>query len=90
MLLAADETSPHYQLLVQRENNLDTLTVVVERYETSGKEPIHQEMLAARLRDRFKSVLGVNAVVKLVEPHSIERSEGKAKRVVDLRNQAIA
>ena len=90
VLLTAEETSPHYQLLVKRENNLDTLTVVVERHETSCKEPIHQEMLAARLRDRFKSVLGVNAVVKLVEPHSIERSEGKAKRVVDLRNQAIA
>ena len=69
---------------------MDTLTVVVERHETSGKEPIHQEVLAARLRDRLKSVLGVNAMVKMVEPHTLARSEGKANRVIDLRKQAIA
>ena len=90
VLLAAAETSPHYQLLVNRENNLDTLTVVVERVEQAGQEPQLPERISARLRDHFKSVLGVNAAVKLVEPHSLERSEGKAKRVVDLRRQAIA
>ena len=90
VLLAYGETSPHYQLIVRRENNLDTLTVVVERHETSAKESLHPEVLIGRLRDRFKSVLGVNASVRLAEPHSIERSEGKAKRVIDLRQEAIA
>jgi phenylacetate-CoA ligase len=90
VLLASGETSPHYQLIVKRENNLDTMTVVVERHETSAKETLHQEVLSARLRDRFKSVLGVNATVQLVEPHTLERSEGKAKRVIDLRKEAIA
>lgn len=90
VLLASGETSPHYQLVVQRENNLDSLVVVVERHETSVKETLHPEVLSGRLRDRFKSVLGVNATVRLVEPHTLERSEGKAKRVIDLRKEAIA
>lgn len=89
-LIAMPETAPHYQLEIAREGSLDTLKVKVERTEQAGAELPGKEKLEARIRERLKSALGVNATVELVEPHTIERSEGKAKRVIDLRHEAIA
>ena len=85
-LLETGETSAHYQLIVEREHNLDTLTLMVEVNEGVFSDEIKKlEALAEKIRKNVESTLGVALQVKLVEPRTIERSEGKAKRVVDKR-----
>ena len=79
--------APHYQMIVDRENNMDILTVMVEVDESFFSDKISQlESLRKRIGEALKQALGVAVVVKLVEPKTIERSEGKAKRVIDRRN----
>ncbi len=73
--------SAHYQLEVRREGALDSLTVRVEREPAGGAD----SDTAGKLRHRIKGVLGVTAIIDICEPGSIERSLGKAKRVVDHR-----
>ncbi len=78
--------SPNYQIVVDRVNNLDTLTVMVEMSEETFSDTVSD--IAAKekaLAEAIKGLLGVAAKVKLVSPHSIERSTGKAKRVIDKR-----
>jgi len=87
VLLEMKETKPHYLLIVDRVNNLDILEVLVEVDEQFFSDEIKQlESLTAKIQHNIESVLGVSAKVKLVEPKTIERSEGKAKRVIDKRN----
>ncbi|MDP4271431.1 MAG: phenylacetate--CoA ligase [Bacteroidota bacterium] len=87
VLLEMEETSPNYQLLVKRENNLDTLEIKVEVNEQFWTDEIKViESLKKKIHHNISSLLGLSATIKLVEPHSIERSEGKAKRVIDNRN----
>ncbi len=86
VLLGLGETSPHYQLIVDREDNLDTLTVLVEVTEAMFSDEVRRlETLEHKIAGTLGSVLGVSAKVRLVAPKSIERSEGKAKRVIDNR-----
>jgi len=86
VLLGLGETSPHYQLIVDREENLDVLTVLVEVTENMFSDEVRQlETLEHKIETALASVLGVTAKVRLVGPKSIERSEGKAKRVIDNR-----
>lgn len=86
VLMEMSETSPHYQLIVRRENNLDTLEVLVEIDEKNWSDSIRElEGIKRRIEQNIKSLLGVSAAIRLVEPHSIERSEGKAKRIIDHR-----
>ncbi len=86
VLLGLGETSPHYQLIVDREDNLDTLTVLVEVTEAMFSDEVRRlETLEHKIAATLNSVLGVSAKVRLVGPKSIERSEGKAKRVIDNR-----
>lgn len=86
VLMEMSETSPHYQLIVRRENNLDTLEVLVEIDEMNWSDSIRElEGIRGRIDHNIKSLLGVSAIIRLVEPHSIERSEGKAKRIIDYR-----
>lgn len=81
------EVAPHYQLIVDRENNMDVLTVMVEVDERFFSDEIRKlEALKKKVGDVLKQALGIAVVVKLVEPKSIQRSEGKAKRVIDNRN----
>jgi len=87
VLLEVGYTEPHYLLVVDRENNLDVLTVMVEvssELFASG-EVRKLEQLGNKIRDEIESTLGISVRVKLVEPKTIERSEGKAKRVIDNR-----
>lgn len=75
-----------FMLIVDRQGNLDTLEVQVEL----RKELYSDEMgtllgLKKKLADRLKSVLSISANVKLMEPNSIPRSEGKSKHVIDYR-----
>jgi phenylacetate-CoA ligase len=86
VLLGLGETSPHYQLIVDREDNLDTLTVLVEVTGDLFSDEVRRlETLEHKIQTTLAGVLGVTARVRLVGPKSIERSEGKAKRVIDNR-----
>lgn len=79
--------APHYMLVVDRENNLDVLTVMVEVDEKYFSDEIRKlDELKKRVGEVLKQALGVSVRVKLVEPKSIQRSEGKAKRVIDNRD----
>jgi phenylacetate-CoA ligase len=86
VLLELAETSPHYQLIVSRENNLDSLEIKVEIDEQFWSDEVKVlEALRQRISHNIASVLGISATIRLVEPRSIERSEGKAKRLIDNR-----
>lgn len=86
VLLEFGDTEPHYLLVVDRKGNLDVLEIWVEISDRLFSDKIrYMEELEGKLRDRIGSVLGIAARIKLVEPRTIPRSEGKAKRVVDRR-----
>jgi phenylacetate-CoA ligase len=86
VLMEIEEVDPHYQLVVDRENNLDVLSVMVEIGERGFSDKVKGlQNLERRITKTIKELLGVSARVKLVEPKTIERSEGKAVRVVDNR-----
>ena len=79
--------APHYMMIVDRENNLDVLTVMVEVDEKYFSDEIRKlDELKNKVGAVLKQALGVGVKVKLVEPKTIQRSEGKAKRVIDNRN----
>ena len=87
ILLALEETEPHYHIHVHREGSLDQLEVWVELSERFFSDEIKQlESLNKKIAHEIQSVIGIACRVKLVEPKTIERSEGKAKRVTDHRN----
>jgi len=86
VIMEFDGIEPHYQLVVERKGRLDTLTVMVEVNERIFSDEVKN--LQAReqsLEKNIKEMLGVSARVRLVEPKSIQRSEGKAVRVIDKR-----
>jgi len=86
VLLEIGETEPHYLLVVDRKDNLDLLEVQVEVSEKMFSDEVRKlEELEKKLRHQIGSVLGIQAKIKLVEPKTIPRSEGKAKRVIDKR-----
>lgn len=86
VLLEMRETRPHYQLIVDRVNNLDLLEVWVEVDSQFFSDEIRKlESLSKIIQDRIESTLNINVKVKLVEPKTIERSESKARRVIDKR-----
>jgi phenylacetate-CoA ligase len=91
LLLECEGLSPHYQLIVSREGNLDVLEVRVEFAEGSLDDADEVRKFQQRERQVQKAIkefLGVSAKVRLVEPRSIQRSEGKAARVIDKREMA--
>lgn len=86
VLLEFGETEPHYLLVVERKGTMDDLEIWVEVSDSMFSDKVRGlEDLEKRLRSRVLSVLGISAKIKLVEPKSIPRSEGKAKRIVDKR-----
>jgi phenylacetate-CoA ligase len=86
VLLGIKEAEPHYHLVVTREGHLDQLEVHVEVSEDIFSDRMGKlDEVRGKIQGEIESVLGLRTVVKLVEPKSIERSEGKAKRVTDLR-----
>jgi len=86
VLLELSEVEPHYMLIVERENNLDILKVMVEVQEQFFSDEIRElEALKKKIVHKIQSTLGISVQVKLVEPKTIERSAGKAKRVIDNR-----
>jgi len=86
LLLEMNEIKPHYLLIVDRVNNLDTLELKVEVDEAFFLDKISQlEALRKKIQDNLESSLGLGIKVTLVEPKMIQRSEGKAQRVIDNR-----
>jgi phenylacetate-CoA ligase len=83
LILKSPALAPHYQLEVTRPRNLDELTVLVERAPAAGAAT--GEAAGAQLAHRVKNLIGVSAEVRVVQSGGIERSMGKAKRVVDKR-----
>jgi phenylacetate-CoA ligase len=86
LLIDFGELEPHYQLIVDRVDNLDSLEIQVEISEGLFSDEVRRlEDLQAKISREIQSRLGLSARVKLVEPKTIERSEGKARRVIDKR-----
>lgn len=87
-LIGVSEISPNYLLVLRREGYSDSLEVRVELIDGSLLER-YGELLALqkRIHDNIKAILGIEIKVSLVEPNTIERFTGKAKRILDLRNQ---
>ncbi len=79
---------PHYQLLVDREGTLDTLEVLVEVDEQTFSDEVRKlQQLSGQIQKQIKDLLGVTCKVRLVEPKTLARSEGKAQRVIDKRSK---
>jgi phenylacetate-CoA ligase len=87
VLMEIDGVEPHYQMEVDRKDNLDTLTVRVEVSQNMFSDEVKDlQKFEQRIENDIKELLGISVDVKLAEPKSIARSEGKAARVIDKRN----
>ncbi len=86
VLMGIEGVEPHYQIVVEREGNMDTMSVQVEVSTNLFSDEIRVlENLTKKIQIDIKDMLGVTCKVKLVEPKTIQRSEGKAQRVIDNR-----
>ncbi len=86
VLMTIKGVEPHYLLIVDRQGNLDTLEVHVEVNEDVFSDEVKDlQTLGRKIEKEIKDLLGVNAGVKLVAPKTLQRSEGKAQRVIDKR-----
>ena len=88
VLVSMENIGPHYQLVVRREGFMDTLEVQVELTDASLLEDYGAlERQQRSVKANLNTVLGIDCKVSLIEPKSLERFQGKAKRIIDLRNQ---
>jgi len=86
VLLEIGGTEPYYQLVVDRKGSLDTLEILVEVSDAMFSDHVRGlEGLEQLIRKEIENTLGISAQIKLVEPKTIARSEGKAQRVIDKR-----
>ena len=86
VLMEIQGVEPHYQIVVDRSGQMDTLEVKVEVDDVTFSDEVRQlQVLEKKIEHNIKDYLGVSAKVRLVEPRSIPRSEGKAQRVIDKR-----
>lgn len=86
VLLSVGQIEPHYMIIVDRQNNLDILEIKVEMSNAAFSDKIRGlEELERKIRNSLESVLGIAAKITFVEANTIQRSEGKAKRVIDNR-----
>ena len=86
VILGIDELGPHYEIILEREGYLDKLTVKVElAHSTDSFSTL--ERISGEVRNKLKVMLGLDAKILLESPNTLQRFEGKAKRVKDLRNK---
>jgi len=86
VLMGVEGVEPHYQIIVERQGTMDTMTVEVEVSDSIFSDEIKNlEQLSHGISKDIKDILGVTCKVKLVNPRSIRRSEGKAQRIIDNR-----
>ena len=86
VILSVEELGPHYEIILEREGYLDKLTVKVELAQSTDSFS-KLEKITAEVRNKLKIILGLDAKVMLESPNTLQRFEGKAKRVKDLRNK---
>jgi phenylacetate-CoA ligase len=88
VLLKIPEIGAHYEIIVDRKNHMDIMEIKVELADESLLDSYGKlGELEHRIKNNLRVVLGIDAMVKLVTPRSLQRFEGKAKRVTDLRLQ---
>ena len=86
VLLKISKATPNYQIIVDRVGTTDTFEILVEISDDMFSDTVKTiEELAKKISNDIHSILGIRAKIKLVEPKSIPRSEGKAVRVIDKR-----
>ncbi len=86
VILGFEELGPHYEIIVEKDGYLDKLTVRVElKHSTDSFTEL--ENLSKSIRNKIKTMLGIDAKIQLVSPNTLQRFEGKAKRVKDLRSK---
>lgn len=86
VILSFDDLGPHYELVLEKDGYFDKLTVKVElSKETDSFKELEQ--LTIKVRAKLKTMLGVDVKVTLVSPNTLQRFEGKAKRIIDLRSK---
>jgi phenylacetate-CoA ligase len=84
VILSVSELGPHYEIILEREGYLDKLTVKVElAHSTDSFSEL--ERIKREVQNKLKIILGLDAKVMLESPNTLQRFEGKAKRVKDLR-----
>ncbi len=87
LLMEIEGLTPHYQLILRSEGSMDTLEVQVEVDEKIFSDEVKLlQRLEQKIQKNIKEFLGITVLVKLVEPKTLQRSEGKAQRILDLRN----
>jgi phenylacetate-CoA ligase len=87
VLMTYPQIAPHYQLVVTRENYSDRLEIRTELADVNLLEDYGElQQLQQTIHDKLKVVLGIDTKITLAEPKTLERFQGKAKRIVDLRN----
>ena len=88
VLISLENIGPHYRLIVRREGFMDTLEVQVELIDGALLDNYGAlEQMQKTIKSKLHTVLGIDCKVSLIEPKSLERFQGKAKRVIDLRGQ---
>ena len=86
-ILKTPKLAPHYVLEVSRRGHMDDLAVRVEIKPEFAASPAEREAAARELQHHIKSYIGINTKIEVADVGAVERSTGKAKRVIDLRNQ---
>ena len=86
VILSFEELGPHYEIIVEREGYSDKLTVRVELAKATDSFK-DLETIAAKVKNKLRIILGLDAKVKLESPNTLQRFEGKAKRIKDLRSK---
>lgn len=90
VLFKIEEIGPHYEILVERKNHLDVMTISVELIDDRLLDSYSKlSELESRIKSGLKSQLGLATNIKLVAPHTLKRFEGKAKRITDLRKDGL-
>ena len=84
VILSFEELGPHYEIVLERDGYLDKMTVKVELAQSTDSFS-ELERISGAVRNKLKIILGLDAKVALVSPNTLQRFEGKAKRVKDLR-----
>ena len=85
VILSVSELGPHYEIILEREGYLDKMTVKVElAHSTDSFSEL--ERITKTVKDKLKVILGLDAKIMLESPNTLQRFEGKAKRVKDLRS----
>ena len=86
VILSVEELGPHYEIILEREGYLDKLTVKVELAQSTDSFSV-LEKITKEVRSKLQLILGLDAKVMLESPNTLQRFEGKAKRVKDLRSK---